>query len=191
MRMRGHLQQQLLLGTGRTNHELIQSTDCILRQLTLGAEHASTQPSQIEGRFHRELLQMAGNAHFQLLMASSPPATRQYDVSRDVSPSATADDGPQEVTSQPGDRCPQGATPQHGDRGCQGATSQHGDGGRQGAPSQHGGEGHYGAKEGGHGDEERRQEEKEVTQLCDSAHVHKAASQIVYMSVVYVITLTG
>ena len=109
MQMRGHLQQQLLLGTGRTNHELIQSTDCILRQLTLGAEHASTQPSQIEGRFHRELLQMAGNAHFQLLMASSPPAIRQHDVSRDVSPSATTGDGPQEVTSLQGDEGQHGA----------------------------------------------------------------------------------
>ena len=78
------------------------------------------------------------------------------DVSRDVSPSATADGGPQEVTSQHRDRCPQGATPQYGDGGCQGATSQHGDGGRQGAPSQHGGEGHHGAKEGGQ--EERRGE---------------------------------
>ena len=76
-------QQQLLLGTGRTNHELIQSTDCILRQLTLGAEHASTQPSQIEGRLHRELLQTAGNVHFQFLMATSPPAITQHDVNND------------------------------------------------------------------------------------------------------------
>ena len=116
--MGGYIHQQLLLGTGRTHHELVQSTDCILRQLTLRAEHASIQSSQVEGRIHRELLQMAGNVHFQLLMASSPPATRQHDVSRDVSPSATADDGPQEVTSQ------------------------------QGAPSQQGGEGHRGAQEG-------------------------------------------
>ena len=124
MQMRGHLQQQLLLGTGRTNHELIQSTDCILRQLTLGAEHASTQPSQIEGRFHRELLQMAGNAQFQFLMASSPPAIQQHDVdndrqgplhqhgdqhdgSRDVSP--PDDNGRQGTLSQPEDRDLHGA----------------------------------------------------------------------------------
>ena len=126
MQMRGHLQRQLLLGTGRTNHELIQSTDCILRQLTLGAEHASNQPLQIEGRFHRELLQTAGNAQFQLLMASSPPAIKQHDVdndrqrpllqhgdqhdgSRDVSPPDDADNGHQGTLSQPEDRDLHGA----------------------------------------------------------------------------------
>ena len=78
--MGGYIQQQLLLGTGRTRHELVQSTDCLLRQLTLRAEHASTQSSQVEGRIHRELLQMAGNTHFQLLMASSPPALQPREL---------------------------------------------------------------------------------------------------------------
>ena len=32
---------------------------------------------------------------------------------------------------------------------------------------------------------------KEVTQLCDSAHVHSAASQTSKCAVVYLITLTG
>ena len=88
--MGGYIHQQLLLATGRTHHELVQSTDCILRQLTLRAEHAYTQSSQVQGRIHRELLQMAGNVHYQLLMASSLPS---YYGQQDVSPSANADKG--------------------------------------------------------------------------------------------------
>ena len=43
----------------------------------------------------------------------------------------------------------------------------------------------------GRGDEEKRQEKKVVTQLCDSTHAHRATSQIVQRAVVYIITLTG
>ena len=88
--MGDYIHQQLLLATGRTHHELVQSTDCIHRQLTLRAEHAYTQSPQVQGRIHRELLQMAGNVHFQLLMASSTPS---YCGHQDVSPLANEDRG--------------------------------------------------------------------------------------------------
>ena len=106
MQTGGHIHQQLLLATGRTYHQLIQSADCINYQLALGAERAYDQSPQVEGRIHRQLLQTAGRLHYQLLMAegrtylhavtdggtcstptttpargtSSSPATRDYET---------------------------------------------------------------------------------------------------------------
>ena len=173
--MGGYIDQQWLLATGRVQHELVQSADYIYRQLKLRSEHVYSQSSQVEGRIHRELLQKAGNLQYQLLMASSLPSYYgQPDVSRDVSPSADADNGRQEAPSQYREGCPQGTLPQHGDRrrqdatsrweaggdatshngdnGCQDDTSQEEAGGRHQTLLQHGGEDLHGAKE-------RRQEE--------------------------------
>ena len=72
--MGGHIQQQLLLTNGRTHHELVQSVDCIHRQLMLTADYACTQGPHIEGRTYHKLFQRAGKVHYQLLMANSFPS---------------------------------------------------------------------------------------------------------------------
>ena len=88
--MGGYIHQQLLLANGRTHHELVQSVDCIHRQLTLRADYACTQLPQVEGRIYHKLLQMAGNVHYQLLMANSFPS---HYVRQDVSQPVNADGG--------------------------------------------------------------------------------------------------
>ena len=70
MQTGGYIHQELLQATGRTHLQLVQSVDCVHRQLMLGARRASIQSSQIEGRLHRELLQDAGRVQYQLLMAA-------------------------------------------------------------------------------------------------------------------------
>ena len=72
--MGGHIHQQLLLTNGRTHHELVQSVDCIHRQLMLTADYACTQGPHIEGRTYHKLFQRAGKVHYQLLMANSFPS---------------------------------------------------------------------------------------------------------------------
>ena len=66
MQTGGHIHQQLLLATGRTYHQLVQSADCVQHQLTLGAERAYDQP-QVEGRTHLHAATDGGT--------SLPPAT--------------------------------------------------------------------------------------------------------------------
>ena len=75
---------------GSTHHELVQSVDCIHRQLMLTADYPCTQGPHIEGRTYHKLFQMAGNVQYQLLMASSLPS---HYGGQDVSQPVNADGG--------------------------------------------------------------------------------------------------
>ena len=109
--------------------------------------------------------------HLTVLLSVTVNNGTMYDGSRDVSPMGDTANDRQGPLLQRED---------HHDVSrdvSSSATSQHGNGGRQGAPSQHGGEGQHGAKEGGHGDEERRQEEKRshaTMRLCACAQSRKS-----------------
>ena len=149
----GYTNRRWVSATRRVQHKLVQSADYIYRQLKF--EPIYIQSSQVEGRSHYEMLQKAGDRQYQLLMANLlPNYDGQPDVTHDVSPQTMFARGlshTMEVFQMVRMMSPHQLTQTKVAREL----------------SQRGGKDLQ-------GDEERRQEEKETTQLRNTAHVHSA-----------------